>query len=118
MCQVDTNNVSSKKRLSTIIRGEGLKLQGDQVVAAAMDGDNQITKTTEITVTEGVEDDGSEDAATTIEGGVANTKISKAAAKAAKPTKKRKRVDGKAPKEVLKKKQKKAVEQSMREESS
>lgn len=117
--RVNTDNAFSKKRLNTIIKKEGYKLDGDQVVPTAVNGENQITKTTEITITEAVRDDTPESPLATTEENVTVPKVKKVTAKAAANVlKKRKRVDAKTPKEVLKKKQKKAVEQSMRESSA
>lgn len=115
----DTNDYSSKKRLNTIIRGEGYKLEGDQVVPASIGGENWITKTTEITITEIDREDAPEAEPATPEAETTSSKPNKVTKDTAtKVTKKRKTFDRSAPKEVLKKKQKKVVEQTMREGSA
>lgn len=111
-----TDNVFSKKRLNTIVREEGYKLEGDQVIPATVEGDNQFTKTTEITITEVNREDTPETLFTSPGADTASSKAGKVVKDAAtEATKKRKTVDRSAPKEVLKKKQKKVVEQGMRE---
>lgn len=102
-----------------IVREEGYKVEGDKVVSAPVEGGNQITKTTEITITEIDREDAPEIEPATPGAKSTSPTISKIIKNATpKVTKKRKAADKGTPKEVLKKKQKKVIEQSMREGSA